>query len=31
MLLAAPTAMAYYPKIGFTSVGNGWISRQPST
>ena len=27
LLLAAPTAMAYYPKIGFTSVENGWISR----
>lgn len=29
LLLAAPTAMAYYPKIGFTSVENGWISRKP--
>jgi N-acetylglutamate synthase-like GNAT family acetyltransferase len=29
LLLAAPTAMAYYPKIGFTSVDNGWIIRQP--
>ena len=27
LLLAAPTAMAYYPKIGFTPVQNGWISR----
>ena len=29
LLLAAPTAMAYYPKIGFTSLDNGWIIRQP--
>ena len=29
LLLAAPTAMAYYPQIGFTPVDNGWIIRQP--
>lgn len=25
LLLAAPEAMNYYPKVGFESVANGWI------
>lgn len=25
LLLAAPEAMEYYPKLGFQAVGNGWI------
>ena len=25
LLLAAPGAMAYYPKVGFEAVANGWI------
>jgi GNAT superfamily N-acetyltransferase len=25
LLLAAPEAMEYYPKLGFTAVENGWI------
>jgi predicted N-acetyltransferase YhbS len=25
LLLAAPTAMPYYPKVGFQAVANGWI------
>ena len=29
LLLAAPSAMQYYPKIGFAAVDNGWIIRQP--
>jgi N-acetylglutamate synthase-like GNAT family acetyltransferase len=29
LLLAAPTAMNYYPKVGFAAINNGWIiSRQ---
>lgn len=28
LLLAAPEAMAYYPKVGFTAVPNGWIIRR---
>jgi GNAT superfamily N-acetyltransferase len=27
LLLAAPSAMAYYPKIGFTAVANAWSIR----
>ena len=30
LLLAAPGAMAYYPKVGFEAVGNGWIIKRPS-
>ena len=30
LLLAAPGAMAYYPKVGFEAVGNGWIIKPPS-
>lgn len=30
LLLAAPSAMAYYPKVGFEAVANGWIIRRPS-
>lgn len=30
LLLAAPDAMAYYPKVGFEAVANGWIIRRPS-
>lgn len=30
LLLAAPDAMAYYPKVGFEAVGNGWIIKRPS-
>jgi GNAT superfamily N-acetyltransferase len=30
LLLAAPSAMAYYPKVGFEAVGNGWIIQRPS-
>ncbi|CDG85407.1 GNAT family N-acetyltransferase [Janthinobacterium agaricidamnosum] len=29
LLLAAPSAMNYYPKIGFAAVDNGWIIRPP--
>ena len=29
LLLAAPGAMAYYPKIGFAAVDNGFIIRAP--
>ncbi|MDC8760180.1 GNAT family N-acetyltransferase [Janthinobacterium fluminis] len=29
LLLAAPGAMAYYPKIGFAAVDNGWVIRTP--
>ncbi|CAN5725074.1 GNAT family N-acetyltransferase [soil metagenome] len=25
LLLAAPSAMAYYPKVGFTAADNAWI------
>lgn len=28
LLLAAPEAMAYYPKTGFEAVGNGWIIKR---
>lgn len=28
LLLAAPEAMAYYPKVGFDPVENGWIIRR---
>lgn len=28
LLLAAPEAMMYYPKIGFEAVGNGWIIKR---
>lgn len=28
LLLAAPEAMQYYPKIGFESVPNGWIIKR---
>jgi GNAT superfamily N-acetyltransferase len=28
LLLAAPEAMAYYPKIGFNAVDNGWIIKR---
>lgn len=31
LLLAAPDAMAYYPKVGFEAVGNGWILQRAST
>ncbi len=31
LLLAAPTAMDYYPRIGFTRVENGWIIPRPLT
>lgn len=24
LLLAVPNAMAYYPKVGFEAIGNGW-------
>lgn len=27
LLLAAPTAMDYYPKVGFAAIDNGWIIR----
>lgn len=30
LLLAAPSAMAYYPKVGFEAVANGWIIKRPS-
>ena len=30
LLLAAPGAMAYYPKVGFEAVANGWIIQRPS-
>ncbi len=30
LLLAAPGAMAYYPKVGFEAVANGWIIKRPS-
>lgn len=30
LLLAAPEAMAYYPKLGFEAVDNGWIIRRAS-
>lgn len=30
LLLSAPGAMQYYPKIGFDSVENGWIIRRTS-
>lgn len=30
LLLAAPDAMAYYPKVGFEAVANGWIIKRPS-
>ncbi len=29
LLLAAPSAMAYYPKLGFTAVESGWMIRPP--
>ncbi len=29
LLLAAPSAMGYYPKIGFQSIDNGFIIRGP--
>jgi GNAT superfamily N-acetyltransferase len=28
LLLAAPEAMAYYPKVGFDAVNNGWIIKR---
>lgn len=28
LLLAAPEAQAYYPKLGFEAVGNGWIIKR---
>lgn len=28
LLLAAPGAMAYYPRLGFAAVDNGWIIRR---
>ena len=28
LLLAAPEAMGYYPKVGFAAVDNGWIIRR---
>ncbi len=28
LLLAAPDAMPYYPKVGFEAVGNGWIIKR---
>ena len=28
LLLAAPEAMSYYPKIGFEAVANGWIIKR---
>jgi N-acetylglutamate synthase-like GNAT family acetyltransferase len=31
LLLAAPTAMGYYPKIGFDAVENGFIIRPVAT
>jgi N-acetylglutamate synthase-like GNAT family acetyltransferase len=30
LLLSAPTAMGYYPKVGFEKVDNGWIIRRAS-
>jgi N-acetylglutamate synthase-like GNAT family acetyltransferase len=30
LLLAAPEAMGYYPKVGFDAVDNGWIIRRKS-
>lgn len=30
LLLAAPGAMAYYPKVGFEAVANGWIIQRAS-
>jgi len=30
LLLAAPSAMAYYPKVGFEAVANAWIIKRPS-
>lgn len=29
LLLAAPEAMDYYPKVGFDAVPNGWIIKRP--
>ncbi|HYD81708.1 MAG TPA: GNAT family N-acetyltransferase [Paucimonas sp.] len=28
LLLAAPEAMGYYPKVGFDAVDNGWIIKR---
>lgn len=28
LLLAAPSAMAYYPKVGFEPVPNGWTIKR---
>ena len=28
LLLAAPTAMGYYPKVGFEAVPNGWTIKR---
>jgi len=28
LLLSAPEAMTYYPKVGFEPVGNGWIIKR---
>ncbi len=28
LLLAAPEAMDYYPKVGFDAVGNGWVIKR---
>jgi predicted N-acetyltransferase YhbS len=28
LLLAAPSAMAYYPKVGFEAVPNGWTIKR---
>ena len=30
LLLSAPEAMGYYPKVGFEKVENGWIIRRGS-
>ncbi len=30
LLLAAPDAMAYYPKVGLEAVANGWIIKRAS-
>lgn len=29
LLLATPEAQAYYPKVGFDAVENGWIIKRP--
>jgi GNAT superfamily N-acetyltransferase len=30
LLLSAPEAMEYYPKVGFEAVNNGWIIKRKS-